>query len=158
MFREKAMAAIFKDLQQLNNGMLHRNPIIVPLDIESLPVEDKRKALEAVNLITVKRKPNVEIVQIARAREISSKLRIIFASPTASLESILTTLMVDDIEERYVVVACLPGAYIHAKFSEDKKVVLKFTGVFVKIILLQALSMYHTPQYLTDSLQNTISL
>ena len=55
LFGEKAVAAIFKELKQLNNGVLPGNPVIVPIDIESLTEEDKRKSLEAVNLIKVKR-------------------------------------------------------------------------------------------------------
>ena len=43
-----------------------------------------------------------------------------FASPTTLLEAILTTLMIDVYEERDVVVANVPGAYLHAKFPKDK--------------------------------------
>ena len=57
-----------------------------------------------------------------------------FASPTASLESILTTLIIDAYEERDVAVTDVPGAYLHAEFPKEKKVILKLTGVFVDIM------------------------
>ena len=55
LFGERALAAIFKELKQLNDGVLPGNPVIVPIDIESLTDKDKRKSLEAVNLIKVKK-------------------------------------------------------------------------------------------------------
>ena len=57
-----------------------------------------------------------------------------YASPTASLESIMTTLMIDAYEGRDVAVSDVPGAYLHAEFPKDKKVVLKLTGVFADIM------------------------
>ena len=55
IFGKRAVAAIFKELKQLNDGVLPGNPVIVPINIESLTDEDKRKSLKAVNLIKVKR-------------------------------------------------------------------------------------------------------
>ena len=57
-----------------------------------------------------------------------------FASPTASLEAILTTLMIDAYEERDVAVADVPGAYLHAEFPKDKRVILKLNRDFVDIM------------------------
>ena len=59
-----------------------------------------------------------------------------FASPTASLESILMTLLVDAKEGRDVAVADSPGAYLHATFPPEKKVILKLNSVFVDIMCL----------------------
>jgi len=39
-----------------------------------------------------------------------------FASPTASLEAIMTTLMIDSYEGRDMVVVDVPGADLHAEF------------------------------------------
>ena len=36
LFSQRAVAAIFKELKQLNDGVLPGNPVIVPIDIESL--------------------------------------------------------------------------------------------------------------------------
>ena len=44
------------------------------------------------------------------------------------------TLLIDAKEERDVAVAEIPGAYLHASFPPDKKVILKLNGVFVDIM------------------------
>ena len=98
LFREKAVSAIFKELKQLNDGVLPGNPVIVPINIVWTCANGSRQR------------------NFVKADEN-------FASPTASLESILTTLVIDAYEGRDVAVADVPGAYLHAKFPEDKKVV-----------------------------------
>ena len=55
LFGEKAVSAICKELKQLSDGVLPGNPVIVPISIESLTEVGKKKALEAANLIKVKR-------------------------------------------------------------------------------------------------------
>ena len=54
MFSEKAVVAIFREFKQLNGGVLPGNPVIVLIDIGLLTVKDKKKALEAVNIIKAK--------------------------------------------------------------------------------------------------------
>ena len=55
MFGEKAIAAMFKELIQLNDGVSPGKPMIVPISLESLSDKDKEGALDAVNLIAQKR-------------------------------------------------------------------------------------------------------
>ena len=131
LFGERSVAAIFKELKQLNDGVLPGNPVIVPIDIESLTEEDKRKSLEAVNLIKVKRCGKIKgrTCTNGSCQRHFVKAEENFASPTASLESILTTLIIDAYEEKNVAVADVPGAYLHAEFPREKKVILKLTGV-----------------------------
>ena len=57
-----------------------------------------------------------------------------FASPTVSLEAIMTTLMIDAYEGRNMPIADVPGAYLDAEFPKEKKVILKLSGVFVYIM------------------------
>ena len=58
----------------------------------------------------------------------------IISSPTASLESIITTLVIDAYEGRYTAIADVPGAYLHAEMPQDKLVLLKLKGQFVGIM------------------------
>ena len=46
----------------------------------------------------------------------------------------MSTLMIDAFEERDVAIADVSGAYLHAEFPTDKKVVLKLSGLFVEIM------------------------
>ena len=56
------------------------------------------------------------------------------SSPTASLESIMATLIIDTYEKRYVAIADVPGAYLHAEMPEGKLVLMKLRGKFVDIM------------------------
>ena len=55
LFGEKAVAAMFKELKQLSDGVVPGKPVVEPIPFEHLNDEDKREALEAVNLIAQKR-------------------------------------------------------------------------------------------------------
>ena len=54
LFGKKAVAAMFKELKQLSDGVVPGKPVIEPIPFEHLRDEDKTKALEAVNLIAQK--------------------------------------------------------------------------------------------------------
>ena len=45
------------------------------------------------------------------------------------------TLVIDAWEDRDIAVADIPGAYLHAEFPTDKRVILKMKGVFVDIMV-----------------------
>ena len=97
LFGKKAVTAIFKELKQLNDGVLPGNQVIVPIDIESLTEEDKRKSLEAVNLIKVKRCGKIKGRTCANGSRQKHfvKAEDNFTSSTALLEYILTTLIIE---------------------------------------------------------------
>ena len=136
LFGERALAAMFKELKQLSDGVVPGKPVIQPIAFEDLTEKDKKEALEAVNLIAEKRCGKIKGRTCANGSRQRRFLRSdeSYASPTASLEAIMTTLMIDAYEYRDVAVVDVPGAYLHAAFPEDKKVVLKLSGVFVDIM------------------------
>ena len=51
---EKAVAAVFKELKQLDVGAIDRKPVIAPIDVKTLTRAEKEQALEAINLIKEK--------------------------------------------------------------------------------------------------------
>ena len=57
MFGERAIAAMFKEFEHLNKGAVpgKKKPVVGPQDASPLTNEEKRRALEAVNLIKEKR-------------------------------------------------------------------------------------------------------
>ena len=56
------------------------------------------------------------------------------ASPTVSLEAFLTTLLIDAQEGRNVAIFDVPGAYLHAKFPDDKTILMRLRDEFVDIM------------------------
>ena len=92
--------------------------------------------MEAVNLIATKRLGKIKGRTCANGRKQRKYLRDDenYPSPTASLELIMTTLVIDAYEGRDVAIADVPGAYLHAKLPESKTVILRMTDIFVDIM------------------------
>ena len=138
-FGETAVAAMLKEFKQLDEGAKPGNPVVIPTDANTLSIEEKRKALRAINLIKEKRKGTLK----GRTCDDGSSQRQYLkqdesvASPTVSLESILTTLLVDVHEGRQVAIFDVPEACLQAYLNvgDDKeRVILKLAGDFVDIM------------------------
>ena len=135
----KAVAAMVKEFTQLNEGAVPGKPVVVPTDSNSLTATEKRKALRAVNLI--KEKWNGDIK--GRSCVDGSKQRRYLkqdesmSSPTAGLESLLVTLLIDAYEDRDVGTYDVPGAYLQASLApkdNGERVLMKLVGEFVDIM------------------------
>ena len=136
LFGQRAIAAMIKELKQLNDGVIPGNPVIAPIPFDELTAKDKKESLEAVNLIAIKRSGKIKGRTCANGSKKRKYLRDNKddPSPTASLESIMTTLVIDAYEGRDIAIADVLGAYLHAKFPESKTVILRMTDIFVDII------------------------
>ena len=135
-FGQRAVSAMIKELKQLDEGAMPGKPAVAPIDPDLLSKEEKSRALDAVNLIKQKRNGNIKgrtCANGAKQRRYVKEGEII-SSPTASLESIIATLVIDAYEERYSVIADVPGAYLHAEMPPNKRVLLKLKGQFVDIM------------------------
>ena len=135
---EKAIAAIFKELKQLNDRAMPGKPVVEPIPFVDLTQKDKSDALEAVNLIKEKRCGKLNGCTCANGLQQRRyvKNEDYFSSQTASLESILMTLLIDTKEGRDIAVTDIPGAYLQAIFPPEKRVILKLNGIFVDIMRL----------------------
>ena len=136
LFGEEAIAAIYKEYKQLDEGAKKGNPVVSPTPWEDLTDEDKRKALDAVNLIKQKRCGKIKgrcAANGSRQREYLSQDETV-ASPTVSLEGLVASLVIDAKEERCVNTFDVPGAFLQAPMPEEKKVLLKLKGEFVDIM------------------------
>mmetsp|Transcript_26947 Transcript_26947/g.39879 ORF Transcript_26947/g.39879 Transcript_26947/m.39879 type:complete len:200 (-) Transcript_26947:1357-1956(-) len=133
---ESAVAAMFKELKQLDQGPMPGKPVVQPVNVDELSAEVKERAMEAVNLIKVKRCGIVK----GRTCANGSKQRQYLgpddtvASPTVSLEAVLTTLVIDAHEKRDIAIFDVPGAYLHADFPKEKTVLMHLRDEFVDIM------------------------
>ena len=121
LFKERAVAALLKEYKQL-----HDMSVFGRVAYESLTVEEKKKALRAINLIKEKRCGKLK----GRACADGSVQRVYVprdeaSSPTLSLESLLALLITFGYEKRKVAVFDVPGAYLHADIPKSKFVLLK---------------------------------
>ena len=67
------------------------------------------------------------------------------ASPTASLEGVLITSVIDAKEQRDVMSADIPNAFIQAEIPNgkgDEKIIMKITGQLVDILVQMAPEVY----------------
>ena len=90
--------------------------MVGPISLEDLTDKEKEEALEAVNLIKVKRDGTIKGRSCANGKKqwdyVSQEDK--FASPTVSNEALMTSLAIDLFEERDVAITDVPGAYLHA--------------------------------------------
>ena len=136
LFGEEAIAAIYKEYKQLDEGAKKGNPVVSPTPSDTLTDEDKRQALDAVNLIKQKRCGKIKGRCAANGSKQKQYLKPeeSVASPTVSLEGLLATLVIDAKEGRKVSTFDVPGAFLQAPMPDDKKVLLKLKGEFVDIM------------------------
>ena len=136
LFREKAIAAMMKELKLSNNGVIPSNLVIQPIPFEELTPKDKKEALEAVNIIAKRRSGKIKGRTCANGSRQCKYLKDgeNYASPTASLELIITTLVIDAYKGRDIAVADVPGAHSHAEFPNNKNVILRMTDIFTDIM------------------------
>ena len=130
LFGEKAVAAMVKELKQLDDFDAVR-----PEDATKLTHEQKRNALPAINLIKKKRCGRIKGRTCANGAPHRKFVpREEAKSPTISLEGLIATMIIDAWEERDVATFDVPGAYLHADLPPHKFVLLKLRGRFVDIM------------------------
>ena len=110
-FGERAIAAVMKELIQLDQGPVPGKPVVTEINPDTIPEVEKKKVLDAVNLIELKRDGRVK----ARSCANRSKQRMYLkeydtvASPTVSLGGIFTTLLIGAHEGRQITSFDVPG-------------------------------------------------
>ena len=124
------MLALFKEFAQL-----HDKKVFKAIKASDLTRTQKKNALRAINLIKEKRNGDLKGRTCAdRSGQRKYVPREEAASPTLSLESLMSLLLISAHEERETAVFDVPGAYLHADIPGDKFVVLKIEGEFVNIM------------------------
>ena len=85
-------------------------------------MEEKKRALEAVNLIKKKRCGKLKGRTCADGSKQKRYLKHgeTISSPTVSLEAIVGTLLIDANEKRDVAIFDVPGAYLQAEMPREK--------------------------------------
>ena len=138
-YGEAAVAAIIKEFTQLTKGAVPGKPVVGAVGASTLTFDGKRKAMPAVNLI--KEKWN-GVIKGRMCADRSGQRKYLkqdesVASPTASLDSLFVSLLIDAYERRDVGTYDVPGAYLHAELlpRENNEIILmKLTDRFVDIM------------------------
>ena len=135
IFGDRGRAAAAKELNQLHDRTCFR-----PIDVSTMTLEEKRKAQEALMLLTEKRDGSVKgrmVYNGAQTREWLSKEDS--ASPTVTQESIMITAVIDALEKRDKMSADVPNAFIQTRMPKVKegnaRTIMKITGVLVDMLV-----------------------
>ena len=141
-FGDRGRAAAAKELDQL-----HQRNCFTPIEIKGKSDEWKRKAMEALMFVTEKRDGTIKGRMVYNGKPTREWLsREDSASPTAALESIMLTAIVDAKEGRDVMTADVPNAFIQTNMPEPKDgeepVIMKITGVLVDLLVEMAPEVY----------------
>ena len=135
-FGEAAVEVMIKEFNQLDKGAVPGKPVVVPVDPDVLSQEAKNMALDAVNLVELKR--DGKILK-GRTCANGSKQRMYLkeyesvASPTVMLETLCGMLLIGAYEKRKHISFDVPGAFLQAP-SPDDKMLLKLKGRFVDLM------------------------
>jgi hypothetical protein len=135
-FGEKAIAALFKEYKQLDEGAMKGKPVLAPINPDTLSYEQRKQALYAVNLIKEKRCGKIKgrtCADSSRQKQYLNQDENI-SSSTASLEGFMTTLAIDAHEKWDVVTVDISGAFLQSEMPKDKHIHMKFTDDFVDIM------------------------
>ena len=115
IFGERGKKGTMKELDQL-----HKRTCFTPIAISELTPEERRKAVDALMFLSEKRDGTVKgrmVYNGYKTREWHDREDT--ASPTASYESIILTAMIDSFEDRDVMIADVPNAFIQALLPDN---------------------------------------
>jgi len=109
-FGDRALAAMISEYKQLNTGAVPGKPVFGCIDPKDITMEEKKRALETVNLIKKKRCGNVKGRTCTDGSKQKRYLKHgeTISSPPVSLEAIVGTLLIDVNEGRDVAIFDVP--------------------------------------------------
>ena len=98
--------------------------------------DDKRKALDAVNIIELERDGRLKGRSCANGSKQRSYLKEYdsVASPTVSLEGGFTMLLIGAHEGREHISFDVPGAFLQVEIPDDELVLLRFKGRMAEML------------------------
>jgi len=126
---------------------LHHRNCFTPIDLSQLTPLEKKKAQATMMLLSKKKDGTVKgrcVYEGSQTQPYFTKEET--ASPTASTEGIFITATIDAHEERDVMTADIPNAFIQASLKNLKdggeKVIMKVTGMLVNLLVKVAPDVY----------------
>ena len=135
VFGQKGHSAAKKELEQLDKRIC-----FYPVAINEMTSEERKKAQQALMFLCEKRDRSVKgrmVYDGKPTREWMSREDV--ASPTAALESIILTSVVDSFEERDVMTCDIPNAFIQAEMPEikdgEERIMMKIQGILVDMLV-----------------------
>ena len=120
-------------------SQLHERECFAPISIAEMTPTEKERAMEAIMLLTEKRSGKIKGRMVYNGKPTREWLgKEDSASPTASLESIFLTAVIDAHEGRDLMTADVPNAYCQTTLTIEEgkeRIIMKITGVLVDVLV-----------------------
>jgi hypothetical protein len=142
-FGERAKAATMSEMSQL-----HDRAVFEPIRVEDMTPVERRRAMESLIFLVEKRDGRVKARTCANGSvQRAYTDRDEAASPTAMTESILITATIDAKQNRDVMTADIPNAFVQTQVDpknqvKGERIMMKIRGVLVDILLEIAPEVY----------------
>ena len=141
-FGEAGYTAAVKEMEQM-----YKRHCFTPISIGELTKHEKEKAMKGLMLLTEKKDGSKKGRLVYNGKPTREWLsREDASSPTASLESIMLTAVIDAYESRDVMCNDIPNAFIQAPMpilhEGEERIIMKITGKLVDMLINLDATMY----------------
>jgi hypothetical protein len=132
-FGQKGRDAAYKEMKQL-----HDRVVFEPIRIEDLTDIEKRRAMESLIFLVEKRDKSIKGRACANGSSQREYMeRDEAASPTTMTESVMITATIDAKQNRDVMTADIPNAFVQVDIDEKEKgerIIMKIRGLLVNML------------------------
>ena len=132
-FGQKGRDAAYKEMKQL-----HDRVVVEPIRIEDLTDIEKRRAMESLIFLVEKRDKSIKGRACANGSSQREYMeRDEAASPTTMTESVMITATIDAKQNRDVMTADIPNAFVQVDIDEKEKgerIIMKIRGLLVNML------------------------
>jgi hypothetical protein len=138
-FKQRGEDAVSKELSQL-----HFRDTFEPINPKDLTNEERKEVLESHLFLKEKRDATVKGRMVAGGNKQRGKIEKLDASsPTAALESVLLTAIIDAQEGRNVAVIDIPNAFVQTHLEADAdKAIMRLRGKLAELMVKVAPEIY----------------
>jgi hypothetical protein len=131
-FKERGEQAVSKELAQL-----HFRDTFEPINPKDLIEQERKEVLESHLFLKEKRDETIKGRMVAGGnKQRGSVDKQDASSPTAALESVLLTAVIDAMEGREVVIVDIPNAFVQTRLENDEdKAIMRMRGKLAKLMV-----------------------
>jgi hypothetical protein len=132
-FGQPGIEAVHKEMKQIHDRVVFDEPI----SIKEMTKLERKRAMESLIFLTEKRDETVKArVCVIGSTQQACISRKEASSPTAALEAIITTGVIDAKQKRDVMTLDIPNAFVQTDIALDRdKIIMKIRGQLVDILL-----------------------
>ena len=136
LFGERAIIDMFKEYKQLDDGTMPVKPVVAPYNPDVITSLDRKKTLEAVNLIKEKRCGKINESTCANCSKQIKYIKVDdnVYSPTCSTKALMETLVIDAMDQRDVAIFDVPGTFLQTVLPVDKFFLMRIRYEFVDVM------------------------